>query len=109
MAKILWIDPILEETIAHLGGVRREVVSQANKYGAKASGILATHHHEGDSSITVTRGSKFVDAYVNLEDQPSKSNQQMPRAHIIEFGRAGAKAVAPLQKAFGIKIARRGD
>jgi hypothetical protein len=109
MARIEWVHPEIEKVIAHLGGVRREVVSQANKYGAKASGILLAHRAEGNAHITITRGSKFVDAYVNLEDRPSESSQGLARAHIIEYGAEGGRGgVAPLQKAFGIRFRRRG-
>jgi hypothetical protein len=107
MARVIWIDPNIEKTIAHLAGVRATVFGEANHYGARASAILAAHKEEARSFINVTRGTKRVDAYVNLNDTPSKSSQGMPRAHIIEFGREGATPVAPLQKAFGINIKGR--
>jgi len=93
------------EIVAHTRGVRGEVVHQAGKYAAIARGILLAHRAEGHSSITMTRGTRRVDAYVNLEDSPSKSSQNLARAHIIEFGAEGGRGgVAPLQRAFGINI-----
>jgi hypothetical protein len=92
------------DIVAHLRGVRGEVVHEAGKHAAIARGYLLAHRAEGKSTITMTRGTKLVDAYVNLEDEPSKSSQGLSRAHIIEFGREGARAVAPLQRAFGINI-----
>ena len=105
--KIEWIlpDAEMQKKISHLGGVRDAVLHTAKEKAAIATGYLMAHRAEGHSSIDVTRGGKYVDAWVNLNDKPSKSNKQHPAAAAIEFGRGGdhpTQGVRALSRAFGL-------
>jgi len=105
--KIEWIlpDAKMQDKIAHEPGVRRAVLGVANEKAAIARGYLMAHRAEGHSSIDVTRGGKYVDAFVNLNDKRSKSNNQKAAAAAIEFGRGGdhpTQGVRALSRAFGL-------
>jgi hypothetical protein len=66
--------------VAHLPGVRAALKAKAEEGKARASAILAAHHHgpPPHSYITVTHGR--VDSFVNLVDPGGA-------AAAIEFGR----------------------
>lgn len=73
--------------VAHLPGVIGAVAAKAAEGAARASAILAGHHHEGLTEITVTHGA--VDSFVNLVDRSGgKAN---PAAAAIEFGHTTPK------------------
>lgn len=74
----------LDDVIAHLRGVIGAVHDKAKEGAARASAILAAHHHTGDSRITVTRGT--VDSFVNLDDTRGDH-----AAAAIEYGRSGGR------------------
>lgn len=97
---MLWVDPDTDDIVAHLPGVRGAVYRQANEGAAVARGVLAAHRQEGHASITVTRGE--LDAFVNLEDKPSRSNNFKPAAAAIEYGAHGRRGVRALGKAFNL-------
>lgn len=89
----------LDAYIAHLPGVRATLARTAHAGAARASAILAAHHHSGDSEINVTRGDK-LDYFVNLDDRRGQH-----AAAAIEYGRkrgAGAPTagVHALRSAF---------
>jgi hypothetical protein len=85
------------DTVAHLGGVRRTLKHTADKGAAVAKGVLMAHRAEGHSRITVTRGDR-LDYFVNLDDTRGQH-----AAAAIEFGnRYGGGGIAALQRAFGI-------
>jgi len=85
------------DTVAHLGGVRRALKHKADEGAAKAKGVLLAHRHSGDAQITVTRGDR-LDYFVNLDDTRGQS-----AAAAIEFGnKYGGGGIAALQRAFGI-------
>jgi len=84
------------DTVAHLGGVRRAVGHAAHKGAAIAKGVLLAHRHSGDSQITVTRGE--LDYWVNLDDTRGQR-----AAAAIEFGNyKGGGGIDALGKAFGL-------
>lgn len=92
------IDEDCNETVAHLGGVRRAVKHAADKGAAIARGVLIAHRHEGDAVINVTRGLK-TDYFVNLDDSKGQG-----AAAAIEFGnKYGGGNVRPLTRAFNLK------
>jgi Family of unknown function (DUF5403) len=67
----------LEECIAHVGTVQREVDSKADAIARRARLNLAYHRDTGEAHIEVVKGD--IDAYVVLVDEAALS---------IEFGRA---------------------
>lgn len=97
----VFVYPNCNDIVAHQAGVIGAVFGTAEKHAAIARGVLMAHRAEGISQITVTRGD--VDAFVNLEDDPSKSNSGKPAAAAIEYGnKYGGGGVGALKKAFGI-------
>jgi hypothetical protein len=62
------------DTVAHLGGVRRTLKHTADKGAAVAKGVLMAHRAEGHSRITVTRGDR-LDYFVNLDDTRGQSRR----------------------------------
>lgn len=92
-------DETLDAYVAHLEGVRAALARTAHAGAARASAILAAHHHSGDSEINVTRGNK-LDYFVNLDDRRGQH-----AAAAIEYGRnrgpgAPTRAVHALRSAF---------
>jgi hypothetical protein len=87
-----------DEYFAKLPGVRRTLARTAHEGAARAEAILAAHHHQGHSRITVTRGT--LDYFVNLDDTRGQR-----AAAAIEYGRrrgpgAPTTAVHALRSAF---------
>lgn len=74
----------LDDVVAHLGGVKAELRSTAEKGGSKAQAILDAHRDTGDSRITVTHGS--LDYFVSLDDTHGDH-----AAAAIEYGRSGGE------------------
>lgn len=103
MARIDWMlkpngPGQMGDRISHLPGVRAAVVHTAQEKAAIARGILMAHRAEGHSEITVTRGTKRVDAFVNLEDTRGQH-----AAAAIEFGnKYGGGGIDALGRAFGL-------
>lgn len=75
-----WVNPNIADIVAHLPGVKAAVYDKAQDGASRASAVLAAHHYEGHSKITVTRGT--TDAFVNLDD--SRGDHA---AAAIEYGR----------------------
>jgi hypothetical protein len=73
-----------DEYFAKLPGVRSALRRTAHAGAARASAILAAHHHSGDAEINVTHGE--LDYFVNLDDTRGQS-----AAAAIEYGRKGGR------------------
>jgi hypothetical protein len=85
------------DTVAHLGGVRRTLKHTADKGAAVARACSWRTAPRGTHRITVTRGDR-LDYFVNLDDTRGEH-----AAAAIEFGnRYGGGGIAALQRAFGI-------
>lgn len=89
------------DIVAHLGGVKAAVRATADEGAARAKAILDAHRRTGAAQITVTRGTKGVDWFVNLDD-----SRGYPAAAAIEYGRSGGvhgpatQGVGALARAF---------
>jgi hypothetical protein len=103
VARIDWIlkpngKDQMGDVISHLPGVRAAVMDTAQKHAAIARGILLAHRAEGHSRIEVTRGGKFVDAFVSLNDERGDV-----AAAAIEYGnKYGGGGIDALGRAFGL-------
>jgi hypothetical protein len=100
MARVV-IYPNCNDTVAHLGGVRRTLKHTADEGAAIAKGYLEAHRSTSDkhghSRITVTRGD-LLDYFVNLDDTRSQS-----AAAAIEYGnKYGGGGIHVLHRAFGL-------
>jgi hypothetical protein len=77
----------IERYLAGRADVQSELRSQALAHALRAEALLGPHRSDrkgGHSSIKVTRGTKRVDWYVELNDEDGDQ-----AAWAIEFGRSG--------------------
>ncbi len=83
------IDADCDDVVAHLSGVRAELLDTAERGADRAEAILAAHRHQGKTEIAVIPGDK-LDFFVTLIDH-SGPEDGGPAAAAIEFGRSGGK------------------
>lgn len=101
MATFTWLKTKSElyEHIVNQPPVGRATFKVAKQIGTVAEGVLSAHRDKGHAEIEVKRGSKRVDAFVNLKD-----DRGAKAAAAIEFGhvnnRSGkfVQGLAPLRK-----------
>lgn len=77
---MVFVDPHIAKTIAHMEGVREAVMAQRDKIAARAEALFAAHDNPGGHEITTTdHGLGFgdLDGFVNLEG---------PAPLSVEFG-----------------------